>query len=138
MPSIHATAVLVGSRAVLIRGPAGSGKSALALALLRERPFARLIADDRVIVSNASGRLVAAAPAATAGLIEVRGVGIIPVPYEPAGVVGWVVDLAAADAERLPPDEACTTIMDVTVRRIAVAGGVPPLPMLLAVIGATE
>ena len=64
MPSIHASAVLVGARAVLIQGPSGSGKSRLALALLHaaERralmPFARLVADDRAHVEAAHGRLL--------------------------------------------------------------------------------
>jgi serine kinase of HPr protein (carbohydrate metabolism regulator) len=56
-PSIHASAVLIGARAVLIRGPAGSGKSRLALMLLSAAkqgllPFARLVADDRAHVEG--------------------------------------------------------------------------------------
>ena len=61
-PTIHATAVLVGARAVLIRGPAGSGKSSLAFALICAEggalPFVRLIGDDRVHVEAAHGRLL--------------------------------------------------------------------------------
>ena len=57
--SVHASAVLVGDRAVLIRGPSGSGKSALAYALIRAAEiggFARLVGDDRVHVEAANGR----------------------------------------------------------------------------------
>ena len=62
-PTIHASAVLVGRRAVLIRGPSGSGKSRLALALLQAAqsgalPFARLVADDRALVEACNGRLL--------------------------------------------------------------------------------
>src|ERR1700719_3482526 len=107
MPSIHASAVLVGARAVLIRGPSGAGKSRLALALLRAaesgRPgFARLVSDDRSHLEAQHGRLLVRPAPELAGLIEVRGLGIRRLPYEPVAVVGLVVDLAASDAERLP------------------------------------
>ena len=73
--TVHATAVLVGADGVLIRGESGSGKSALALALIERG--ARLIADDRLTLSGCHGRIVATAPGATAGLIELRGRGIV-------------------------------------------------------------
>ncbi len=52
-PSVHACAVLIGARALLIRGPAGCGKSQLALNLIAAAqsgllPFARLVGDDRI------------------------------------------------------------------------------------------
>ena len=77
--------MLVGARAVLIRGPAGSGKSRLALALLHAAkqglmPFARLVADDRAHVEAAHGRLLVRPAPALAGLIEVRGLGIRRLP----------------------------------------------------------
>ena len=80
-PTIHASAVLVGARAVLIQGPSGSGKSSLAMSLLQAAedgalPFARLIGDDRVHVEAAHGRLLVRPAAALAGQIEVRGLGI--------------------------------------------------------------
>ena len=62
MTTVHASAVLVGPRAVLIRGPAGSGKSRLALALIQAGgtalPFTRLIGDDRVHLEATHGRLL--------------------------------------------------------------------------------
>jgi HPr serine kinase-like protein len=98
--TIHASAVLVGARAVLIRGPSGSGKSRLALELIQAARsgalrFARLVGDDRVHVEAAHGRLLVRPAAALAGLIELRGVGMLQLPYEPGAVVGLVVDLAA-------------------------------------------
>ncbi len=106
MTTIHASAVLVGARAVLIRGAAGSGKSSLALALISAGEngtfkFARLVGDDRVHVEAAHGRLLVRPHATLAGLIEVRGLGIRRLPFEPLAVVGLVVDLGA-DSERLP------------------------------------
>ena len=74
--------------------------------------------------------------AALAGLIEIRGLGIRRLPYEPVAVVGLVVDLAAADAERYPAAEAQkASIEGVTLPRLAVAPGVPALAMVLAFLG---
>jgi serine kinase of HPr protein (carbohydrate metabolism regulator) len=135
--SEHATAVLVGSRAVLIRGTAGSGKSRLAWALLEAAEtgkilFARLVADDRVVLSALNGRLIAAAPSQITGMIELRGSGILRVPYEPFAVVGWIVDLAAEDAERVPAATSLTaTILGVRLPRLPVAKDQEPLPLIL-------
>ena len=137
-PTIHASAVLLGARAVLIRGPAGSGKSRLALALIDladggRVPFARLVADDRTHVEARHGRLVARAPAELAGLIEVRGLGIRRLPHEPAAVVDLVVDLAANDAERMPAPPQCETEIDgVRLPRLPVAPMADALPAVLA------
>src|ERR1700681_129941 len=105
--TVHASAVLAGARAILIRGPAGAGKSRLALGLIQAAQcgllsFARLVGDDRLELAASHGRLLARPAQALAGLIEVRGVGIRRVDYEPVAVVGLVVDLAVAEAERLP------------------------------------
>jgi HPr kinase/phosphorylase len=137
-PTIHASAVLIGTKAALIRGPAGSGKSQLVLALIEAAasgalPFARLVADDRAHIEARNGRLLVRPAPALAGLIEVRGLGIRRLPYEPEAVVGLVVDLAAADAGRLPAREALETAIEgVTLPRLAVAPGQPALPLLLA------
>jgi hypothetical protein len=138
--TIHASAVLVGSRAVVIRGPSGSGKSRLALALIEAAnsgrlPFARLVADDRLCVEAVNGRVLVRPPEALAGLIEVRGLGVRHLPYEAAAVAGWVVDLAAEDAARMPPEFPVATLAGVELPRVAVAGGVEPLPVVLAVLG---
>ncbi len=138
-PTIHASAVLVGARAVLIRGPSGSGKSQLALALMQAAQsgvlrFARLVGDDRVHVEAAHGRLLVRPAAELAGMIEVRGVGILQLPYEPSAVVGLVVDLAAA-AERLPDaPQRQTELEGIAVARLAVAAGEPALPAVLALL----
>ena len=137
-PTIHASAVLIGARAVLIRGPAGSGKSRLALALLEAEhrgrlPFVRLVADDRVQVGAEHGRLLARSVPALAGLIEVRGLGIRRVPYEPLAVIGLVVDLGEAKAIRLP-DLASqqAEIAGISLPRLAVAAGHDPFPVVMA------
>ena len=137
-PTVHASAVLAGARAVLIRGPSGAGKSRLALALVDAAQaglirFARLVGDDRVHLEPCHDRLLVRPAASLAGLIEVRGAGIRRVDHEPVAVVGLVVDLADDDAERLPlPTD--TVISGVRLSRLAVAAGADPLPPVLAAL----
>jgi HPr kinase/phosphorylase len=139
-PTIHASAVLVGARAVLIRGPAGAGKSRLALRLLEQAmtgmlPFARLVGDDRVHAEARNGRLLVRPAKPLAGLIEVRGLGLRRLPFEPVAVVGLVVDLATGDGERLPTDAHSTaTTRGITLPRLAVAPGIDPLPLVFAAL----
>lgn len=70
-PTLHATAVARDGLGVLLLGPSGAGKSDLALRLIR-LGFV-LIADDRVVIEGG----VARPPPALAGLLEVRGLGIV-------------------------------------------------------------
>lgn len=136
--TIHASAVLLGARAVLIRGPSGSGKSMLAMALLNAAaagvlPFVHLIADDRVLIEAHHGRLIVRPPPVLAGLLEVRGLGLRRLPYEPLALVGLVVDLDAADATRLPQETAAETVIaGISLPRLAVAAQADPLPAVLA------
>jgi hypothetical protein len=138
--TIHATAVLVGARAVLIRGPAGSGKSRLALRLLQAAEtgtirFARLVADDRVCLEAVNGLVLARAPEVLAGLIEIRGLGLWRLPFEPVAAVGWVVDLAAADAARMPePAALIADISRIRLPRLAVAQNVDPFVPVLTLL----
>jgi HPr kinase/phosphorylase len=122
---------------VLIRGPAGAGKSRLALALINAAELgllrlARLVGDDRLHLEATHGRLLARPAPALAGLLEIRGVGIRRLPYEPVAVVEHVIDLAADDAERLPASTGETEILGIRLARLAVASGVDPLPGVLA------
>jgi len=123
--TVHASAVLVGQRGVLIRGQSGSGKSSLTLALLAG-DGCRLIADDRVRLRASGGRLVAAPPAELAGLLEVRGVGIVHRPYAAEAAIGLVVDLMpAAECPRFPDgEETVTVIAGVPLERIALPIGI--------------
>jgi HPr kinase/phosphorylase len=135
--TVHASAVLVGARAVLIRGPSGAGKSRLALDLLSAGAdrlrFTRLVGDDRVYLEGAGGRLLVRPAAALAGLIEMRGVGIMRLDYEPCAVVGLVVDLGAADAERLP-EHRSITIEGINLPRLPITVAAPALPGVLALL----
>ena len=133
--TIHATAVLVGAKAVLIRGEPGSGKSRLALRLLetagRELPFVRLVGDDRVYLEGRAGRLVVRPPQELAGLLEIRGTGIVRVPFEAAAVVGLVIELGQP-ADRMPAAESRKTLLEgVPLPRLAVPPGDDPLPLAI-------
>jgi HPr kinase/phosphorylase len=140
LATVHASAVLVGARAVLIRGPSASGKSRLALELLEAARtgtlrFARLVADDRVHLEAIGGRLLARPPDALAGLIEVRGVGLLRVTHEPRAVIGLVVDLDAPDAQRLPAaDQRRIEINGIFVPRLAIAKDLAARPSVLALL----
>jgi len=99
-------------------------------------PFARLVADDRACLQAVNGRLLVRPVETLCGLIEVRGLGIRRLPFEPVAMVGMVVDLGAADAERLPPWRPAI-IAGVAVPRLAVAPGVDPMPYVLATFTTT-
>jgi HPr kinase/phosphorylase len=141
--SVHASAVLVENRAVLIRGPSGAGKSRLAFDLILAGrsghiPPAMLIGDDRVHLEASQGQLVVRPARELAGLIEIRGLGIRSLDFTEKAVVGLVVDLSAADAERLPPaDTLQTRIYGVQIPRIPVAEGYAALPLVVAVLTTT-
>jgi serine kinase of HPr protein (carbohydrate metabolism regulator) len=143
-PSVHASAVLVGNRAVLIRGPSGAGKSRLAFDLILagrsgQLPPAILVGDDRVHLDTLAGELWVRPAAELAGLIEVRGLGIRRCDFAGEAVVGLVVDLAAADAERLPPPEALEARLNgVLLPRIPVGTRYQPLPLVVAALTTTE
>jgi len=77
--TLHATSIAIESHAVLIEGRSGSGKSDLALRLIDRG--AVLVSDDYTLLVRRDGRLLARPPATIAGRIEVRGLGILPMPH---------------------------------------------------------
>ncbi len=143
--SIHASAVLVGDRAVLIRGPSGSGKSRLVFDLILagqagQIPEAMLVADDRAYLDVTDAGLLRVRPVPElVGLLEIRGLGIRRLDCATAAIVGLVVDLDAHDAARLPDAEALRTrLKDVEIPRIPVGSGFSPLPLVVAHLTTTE
>jgi serine kinase of HPr protein (carbohydrate metabolism regulator) len=113
---LHASVVALGGRGVLLRGPSGAGKSDLALRLIAAG--ATLVADDQVALQARDGALWAAPPPALAGLLEVRGLGIVRLPHAPAALA-LLVDLVPA-MERLPAPRR-ETLLGVALPVLAVA-----------------
>ena len=106
MALIHATCITLNGIGVLIRGPSGAGKSDLALRLIDGG--AELVADDYCELTGQNGQIVAAAPSTIAGKIEIRGYGIITLPFRAFAAVGLVVDLAPErEIERMPEAANC-------------------------------
>lgn len=136
--SVHASAVAVGTTGILIRGPSGAGKSQLAFDLVlagRARQIAdtRLVGDDRIFLSLTGGDVIARPAPQLAGLIEIRGLGPRRCDFVPQARIDLVVDLAAADAARLPePESLLTSILGAKIPRIPVGSGDRALPLVLA------
>lgn len=122
--NVHGTAIVLGETGVLLRGPSGSGKSVLALCLLgrwemRGLP-AFLVADDRVEITPVNGHLLMHTPKTIAGLIELRGRGVVQRPYRDGVQLGLIVDLVP-ELIRMPEAEALQTeLAGVTLARTPV------------------
>lgn len=101
LETVHGSCVALDGRAILILGPSGSGKSALALAMMSIG--AGLVSDDRTVLQRCGAQLMADAPDAIRGRIEARGIGILGAGAVGPAEVVLVVDLGLAARERLPP-----------------------------------
>ena len=99
--TLHASCVVWQEMGVLLRGPSGIGKSDLALRLIDHG--AVLVADDRVLIERDGDRLLASPPEILAGLLEVRGLGILRFPHQAKAPIRLVVQLVElSEMERLP------------------------------------
>ncbi|HAU28557.1 MAG TPA: hypothetical protein DCW68_00380 [Rhodospirillaceae bacterium] len=107
---LHGTCIDIDGAAVLLRGESGSGKSDLALRLIEDG--ARLIADDQTCFIRQDTQLLASPPDSIQGLLEVRGVGIVRVPFSRKVPLRLVVDLLPdAGIERMP-EKTAVILMD--------------------------
>jgi serine kinase of HPr protein (carbohydrate metabolism regulator) len=114
---VHGTAVAIDGGAVLLRGPSGRGKSDLALRLIDAG--AHLVADDQVLLQRAGTRVLARAPAVLAGLLEIRGVGIVAVDPLVGAPLALIVDLVLPDAVVRLPERRVETVLGLVLPLIA-------------------
>jgi serine kinase of HPr protein (carbohydrate metabolism regulator) len=137
--NIHATGLVLGKAGLILRGVSGAGKSLLALELIDEWEArglpAKLVSDDRIEIEAGSAGIVMHAPANIAGLIELRGRGIVERPFVRKAALHLVVDLID-DVERMvEEDQLVTTLEGVTLARCPVprAGKVDSRHQLLLI-----
>src|ERR1700761_305372 len=106
MVTVHATCIAIDGHGILLRGPSGSGKSDLAFRAVDEG--ARLVADDRVVLTRRGENVVASAPSSLHGLIEIRGLGIMRMDAVAEAPVMLVADMVGpGGTERLPERRQC-------------------------------
>ncbi|MHA6689669.1 HPr kinase/phosphorylase [Devosia sp. A449] len=122
--NVHGTGLLLGSTGVLLRGPSGAGKSVLALSLLdrwegRGLP-AFLVADDRVDLVQTGRDLSMRAPETLAGLIELRGRGIVKRPHRTLVTLNLVIDLVPELVRMLEEDAMITEVAGTQLPRAPV------------------
>jgi HPr kinase/phosphorylase len=141
MSTVHASCVSFGGRGILIRGASGAGKSRLAHIMILRGPLygfeVMLVADDRVAVTVEGGILTGRPPEVLAGLLEVRGLGLIRLPYLPQSRLDLVLDLLPeGEIPRLPTPEDCEISLDgVTLPRVFAITPESGLDVLLTISG---
>ena len=116
---IHSTSVVIDDNGVLILGDSGSGKSDLALRLIDNG--ATLISDDISICRKNSNNIYLYCPAEIKGLLEVREIGIITVPFVERIKLRLVVNLKSNNNERFPKD-SCFRILGIKIPIINIEG----------------
>jgi serine kinase of HPr protein (carbohydrate metabolism regulator) len=105
---LNTTVVEIGGRALALEGSPGCGKSSLALALIDRG--AGLIGDDGVQLNRHDEQIVASPPPRNAGLLEIRGVGVIELPAASIAPLALILALGESD-ERLPQSLAQREIL---------------------------
>jgi HPr kinase/phosphorylase len=116
---VHGTAVAIDGEAILLRGPSGAGKSDLGLRLIDGG--ADLVADDQALLRRSGERVMVCAPDTIAGMIEVRGIGIVRIDAVAGAPLALIVDLLpSGEIERLP-EPRFEAVLGVAVPLIAVA-----------------
>ncbi len=122
--NVHATGLVLGNSGIMLRGPTGSGKSLLALTLLDTwiaRGFAaKLVADDRIDVEVTKSGLVMHAPPAIAGLVELRGRGIVSRPHVEKARIHLVIDFVDRLERMVEEEELMTELFGITLPRAPV------------------
>lgn len=125
--TIHASAIVLDGKGLLILGPSGSGKSSLALEMMARG--ATLVADDRCFIQVQDDKLFVSPPATIAGQIEARGIGILNADFAPFASIDVIVDLGRTSPKRLP-EQLTMTLAGVTLPLVYKVDN-PSFPALL-------
>ena len=136
---LHGTCLSVGGEGVLILGEPGSGKSALALRLIDEPGYgisgvllrSELVADDQVVVTRDQDKLIASAPAALRGKLEIRGLGIVTLATPLSAPLALVVKLQDHSAIERLPDSATFDILGIALPLVEIDGKLSSAPARL-------
>lgn len=133
MMRLHATCIVVEQMGVLLCGPSGSGKSDLALRLIDQG--AVLVADDQVLLREEGRTLLAEPPEILAGLLEVRGHGILRFPHRAPAPVGVAIELVEpAEIERMPDEQTLNLLGNsIPLYRLSAKEPSAPIKVRLAV-----
>jgi serine kinase of HPr protein (carbohydrate metabolism regulator) len=119
---IHASAVIVGDRGIIIRGDSGSGKSSIVSALMDRAGyrgvFSVLVSDDQCRIRDEAGRLLCTAPAALRGGLEIRGSGLHQSDFEERAVIHLVVDLVEPNQSVRFSENAVTVLHGVAIAHL--------------------
>ena len=99
---MHSSSIVIDDNGVLILGDSGSGKSDLALRLIDNG--ATLISDDVSICKKNLNNIYLYCPPEIKGLLEVREIGIITVPFVERIKLKLVVNLKSKNNKRFPED----------------------------------
>ncbi len=116
--TVHASTVAIDGHAVLIAGRPGSGKSDLALRLIDRG--AVLVSDDYTILTRSGDGLVASAPETIRGRMEVRGVGLVEMPFESGVPVALIVTVDDT-VPRMPSPNQSRTLAGFDLPLVALA-----------------
>ena len=145
---MHATCVSLRGYGALLIGSSGAGKSDLALRLMHgslqvagRSIVVDLVADDQVIVESLDGRLCGRSPPTIAGQIEVRGLGILSVPFVAESEIGVAVQLVQdCDVGRLPDPAPWMEVLGhrLPMVKIAPFEASAPLKVVLAILRKAE
>lgn len=117
MIRLHVSCVAIAGEAVLLRGPSGAGKSDLALRLIDAG--ARLVADDQTLLQRQGNRLIASAPPAIHGLIEIRGLGPVAMIPAPPTPVALAINLVEPALMPRLPEPRFESLLDITLPVLA-------------------
>lgn len=134
--NVHATGIVLGKTGLILRGPSGAGKSLLALELIDEWGEAgKIVSDDRIDIEATRTGLVMYAPKAIAGLVELRGRGIVSRPFVAKAPLHLVVDLVDTLERMVEEDALITEIENISIARCPVprAGKVDSRHQLLLI-----